>query len=151
MLQEKDTATGGTDAARLRDVMSRCGALASERPKATFSDKNVEQVGQQYAVSLARLPCTGMHASDCRKVVRWDSPTDRHLTMLSACPALSCTGMPMGRNAAHLRGSVSHELHAVAQRLGIQNSATPALMRRGRSGSGLASTGKSRQISGQTC
>ena len=53
MLQEKDTATGGTDAARLRDVMSRCGALASERPRATFSDKNVEQVGHQYGFSLA--------------------------------------------------------------------------------------------------
>eukprot|EP00891_Asterochloris_glomerata_P003123 jgi/Astpho2/3123/fgenesh1_pm.00051_%23_46_t len=48
LVKEKDTATGGTDAARLRDVMSRCGALASERPKATFSDRNVEQ-------DLARL------------------------------------------------------------------------------------------------
>ena len=65
MLQEKDTATGGTDAARLRDVMSRCGALASERPKATFSDKNVEQVGHQYAVSLG---LTAMHRHACLRL-----------------------------------------------------------------------------------
>ena len=31
------------DASRLRDVMSRCGALGSERPRASFKTSNLEQ------------------------------------------------------------------------------------------------------------
>ena len=40
--------------------------------------------------------------------------------MVSACPSSSCTGMHMGGNAMHLLNFVTNELHAMAQRLGIQ-------------------------------
>jgi len=42
-LQEADAGTQAADASRMRDVMSRCGALGSERPRATFKTNNLEQ------------------------------------------------------------------------------------------------------------
>ena len=42
LLQESDTGAQAADAARLKEVIGRCGALASERPKNTFSAKDLE-------------------------------------------------------------------------------------------------------------
>lgn len=42
-LQEGDATAISADASRLRDVISRCNALASERAKSSFSTKNLEQ------------------------------------------------------------------------------------------------------------
>ena len=42
-VQEGDAAAQTADASRLRDMMSRCGALGSERPRATFKTTNLEQ------------------------------------------------------------------------------------------------------------
>ena len=42
-LQEADARAQAADASRLRDVMSRCGALGSERPRASFKTSNLEQ------------------------------------------------------------------------------------------------------------
>ena len=47
-LQESDASSQVADAARLKEVISRCGALASERPKSLFSAKDLE-------TDLARL------------------------------------------------------------------------------------------------
>ena len=47
-IQEGESATQATDTLRIKDVVSRCGALASERPKASYATKNMEQ-------DLARL------------------------------------------------------------------------------------------------
>ena len=41
--QEGDAASSSADASRLRDVISRCNALCSERAKSSFSTKNLEQ------------------------------------------------------------------------------------------------------------
>ena len=41
--QEGDAASSSADASRLRDVISRCNALCSERAKSSFSAKNLEQ------------------------------------------------------------------------------------------------------------
>lgn len=42
-VQEADTAAQATDAARIKDVVSRCGAMASQRPRASYATKNLEQ------------------------------------------------------------------------------------------------------------
>lgn len=42
ILQESDTGAQAADAARLKEVISRCGALASERPKSLFSARDLE-------------------------------------------------------------------------------------------------------------
>ena len=42
-VQEADAGAQAADASRMRDVMSRCGALGSERPRATFKVNNLEQ------------------------------------------------------------------------------------------------------------
>ena len=42
-MQEGDATASSADASRLRDVISRCNALASERAKSSFSTKNLEQ------------------------------------------------------------------------------------------------------------
>ena len=42
-LQEGDRTALSADASRLRDVISRCNALASERAKSSFSTQNLEQ------------------------------------------------------------------------------------------------------------
>ncbi len=41
--QEGDATASSADASRLRDVISRCSALPSERAKNNFSTKNLEQ------------------------------------------------------------------------------------------------------------
>ena len=41
--QEGDAASSSADASRLRDVISRCNALCSERAKSSFSTKHLEQ------------------------------------------------------------------------------------------------------------
>jgi hypothetical protein len=41
--QEGDATASSADASRLRDVISRCSALPSERAKSHFSTKNLEQ------------------------------------------------------------------------------------------------------------
>ena len=41
--QEAESATQATDTVRVRDVVSRCGALASERPRTSYATKNLEQ------------------------------------------------------------------------------------------------------------
>jgi len=43
ILQEPDAGSQAADASRMRDVMSRCGALGSERPRASFRTNNLEQ------------------------------------------------------------------------------------------------------------
>ncbi|KAK9813003.1 hypothetical protein WJX72_007194 [[Myrmecia] bisecta] len=43
MPKEPETGSQAADVGRLRDVMSRCGALASERPRSMFGVKNLEQ------------------------------------------------------------------------------------------------------------
>ncbi len=43
VLQEPDAGSQAADASRMRDVMSRCGALGSERPRASFKTNNLEQ------------------------------------------------------------------------------------------------------------
>ncbi len=47
-MQESDTSAQAADAARLKEVIGRCGALASERQKSLFSAKDLE-------TDLARL------------------------------------------------------------------------------------------------
>lgn len=42
-VQEVDAGSQAADASRMRDVMSRCGALGSERARATFKVNNLEQ------------------------------------------------------------------------------------------------------------
>ena len=41
--QEAESAAQATDAVRVRDVVSRCGALASDRLRSTYATKNLEQ------------------------------------------------------------------------------------------------------------
>ncbi|KAL0034692.1 hypothetical protein WJX77_003027 [Trebouxia sp. C0004] len=41
--KEPDAGSQAADASRMRDVMSRCGALGSERPRASFKTNNLEQ------------------------------------------------------------------------------------------------------------
>ena len=41
--QENDATASSADASRLKDVISRCNALGSERAKNNFSTKNLEQ------------------------------------------------------------------------------------------------------------
>lgn len=41
--QEAESATQASDAGRVRDVVSRCSALPSERPRASFATRNLEQ------------------------------------------------------------------------------------------------------------
>ena len=43
MIQEAEAGSQAADASRMRDVMSRCGALGSERARATFKVNNLEQ------------------------------------------------------------------------------------------------------------
>ena len=43
VLQEPDAGSQAADASRMRDVMSRCGALGSERLRASFKTNNLEQ------------------------------------------------------------------------------------------------------------
>jgi DNA mismatch repair protein MSH2 len=50
--QDTDASGGSADASRLRDVVSRCNALGSERPRTIFSTRNLEQ-------DLARLLRSG--------------------------------------------------------------------------------------------
>lgn len=52
ILQEADAGSQAADASRMRDVMSRCGALGSERARTTFKVNNLEQ-------DLARLLKSG--------------------------------------------------------------------------------------------
>lgn len=52
LAQEADASSQATDTARAKDVVARCGALASERPRASFTTKNLEQ-------DLARLLRSG--------------------------------------------------------------------------------------------
>ena len=68
-----------------------------------------------------------MHASECHKVLRRVA-LHVALVMLSASPALLCTGMHMCRKAAYLHDFIKGELHAVPQRLGTQSATTPALV-----------------------
>ena len=51
-MQEADASSQATDTARAKDVVARCGALASERPRASYATKNLEQ-------DLARLLRSG--------------------------------------------------------------------------------------------
>lgn len=51
-VQENDAAAQSADAGRLRDVVSHCNALGTERPRVVFSTKNLEQ-------DLARLLRSG--------------------------------------------------------------------------------------------
>jgi hypothetical protein len=41
--QENDAAAQSADAGRLRDVVARCNALGSERPRVVFGTRNLEQ------------------------------------------------------------------------------------------------------------
>ena len=41
-LQEAEGSAGSGDSARIKDIISRCNAMASEKPKQTFSTKNLE-------------------------------------------------------------------------------------------------------------
>ena len=43
VMQEADAGSQAADASRMRDVMVRCGALGSQRPRATFKTSNLEQ------------------------------------------------------------------------------------------------------------
>lgn len=43
LTQEGDATASSADASRLRDVISRCSALPSDRAKSNFSTKNLEQ------------------------------------------------------------------------------------------------------------
>ena len=43
VVQEPEAAAQAGDGGRLKDVVSRCGALPSERPRASFATKNLEQ------------------------------------------------------------------------------------------------------------
>eukprot|EP00884_Botryococcus_braunii_P018504 jgi/Botrbrau1/5337/Bobra.0346s0011.1 len=52
VLPKEGEGSGGTDARRVRDVVSRCAALATERPKSLFLTKYLEQ-------DLARLLRSG--------------------------------------------------------------------------------------------
>jgi hypothetical protein len=41
-LQEGEAGLQGSDARRLRELLARCGLMASERPRASFSAKHLE-------------------------------------------------------------------------------------------------------------
>lgn len=43
-VQEAEGAAQSADGARLRDVVARCAALGSERPRAAYATRNLEQV-----------------------------------------------------------------------------------------------------------
>ena len=56
-VQDAEGATQSADGARLRDVVARCAAMGSERPRAAYATRNLEQV------CLALRHATQMHSS----------------------------------------------------------------------------------------
>ena len=96
-MQEGDATASSADASRLRDVISRCNALPSERAKNNFSTKNLEQ-------DLIRLLRSGS-AEQHRDVL------DRPLAAaaLSGAPY----NMPRTCSPAYIRsvGTLAHVLH----------------------------------------
>ena len=64
-MQDAEGAAQSADSARLRDVVARCAAMGSERPRAAYATRNLEQARP------ARLPlpaesdaCTDVSRSD---------------------------------------------------------------------------------------
>ena len=75
MVQDAEGATQSADGARLRDVVARCAAMGSERPRAAYATRNLEQA-RSARLPLPAILCNGgwqevshgmcRHAADSR-------------------------------------------------------------------------------------